>query len=167
MPTPASPSLFDLTGRVIIVTGATGVLAGSAARYLVAQGARVVFLGRDQTKLDAARADCAGLSGEAATYSVDVLDRAGLETVRADIVARFGRIDALITAARHSLETELQLHDIEMHKLLLSSRACDGNSSRHDATLSQMESILSSTRRDIQHLASTLKTERLIKHNLQ
>ncbi len=99
MHTPASPYLFDLTGRVIIVTGATGVLAGSAARYLVAQGARVVFLGRDQAKLDAARADCAGLSGEAAAYSVDVLDRAGLENVRAEVVARFGRIDALINAA--------------------------------------------------------------------
>lgn len=97
-PVPPSP-LFDLTGRVIIVTGATGVLAGSAARYLVAQGARVVFLGRDQTKLDAARADCVGLPGEAAAYSVDVLDRTGLENVRAEVVARFGRIDALINAA--------------------------------------------------------------------
>jgi NAD(P)-dependent dehydrogenase (short-subunit alcohol dehydrogenase family) len=99
MPTPAPSPLFDLTGRVIIVTGATGVLAGSAARYLVAQGARVVFLGRDQTKLDAARADCIGLPGEAAAFSVDVLDRTGLENVRAEVVARFGRIDALINAA--------------------------------------------------------------------
>ena len=81
------------------MTGATGVLAGSAARYLVAQGARVVFLGRDQTKLDAARVDCVGLPGEAAAYSVDVLDRTGLENVRAEVVARFGRIDALINAA--------------------------------------------------------------------
>jgi NAD(P)-dependent dehydrogenase (short-subunit alcohol dehydrogenase family) len=97
-PVPPSP-LFDLTGRVIIVTGASGVLAGSAARYLVAQGARVVFLGRDQTKLDAARADCVGLPGEAAAYSVDVLDRTGLENVRAEVVTRFGRIDALINAA--------------------------------------------------------------------
>ncbi len=97
-PVPPSP-LFDLTGRVIIVTGATGVLAGSAARYLVAQGARVVFLGRDQTKLDAARADCVGLPGETAAFSVDVLDRTGLENVRAEVVARFGRIDALINAA--------------------------------------------------------------------
>ena len=99
MSKPSSPSLFDLTGRVILVTGATGVLAGSAARYLVAQGARVVFLGRDQAKLDLARADCAGLPGEAATFSVDVLDRPGLERVRDEVVARFGRIDALINAA--------------------------------------------------------------------
>eukprot|EP01034_Spumella_vulgaris_P019072 gene19072-24377_t len=74
-------------------------IAGSAARYLVAQGARVVFLGRDQAKLDLARTDCAGLPGEAATFSVDVLDRPGLERVRDEVVARFGRIDALINAA--------------------------------------------------------------------
>jgi NAD(P)-dependent dehydrogenase (short-subunit alcohol dehydrogenase family) len=60
----APRSLFDLNGRVIVVTGATGVLAGSAARYLAGQGARVVFLGRDQAKLDRALADTKGLSGD-------------------------------------------------------------------------------------------------------
>ena len=74
---------------------------------------------------------------------------------------------AAIIAAQHALQTELNLHDLEMHKLLLSSRACDGNSSRHDASLTQMESILESTRNDIQHLSSTLTAERQIKHNLE
>jgi NAD(P)-dependent dehydrogenase (short-subunit alcohol dehydrogenase family) len=95
----APRSLFDLNGRVIVVTGATGVLAGSAARYLAGQGARVVFLGRDQAKLDRALADTKGLSGETAGFSCDVLDRAGLERVRDAIVARWGRIDALVNAA--------------------------------------------------------------------
>ncbi len=98
-PFPAAPSLFDLNRRVIVVTGATGVLAGSAARYLAEQGARVVFLGRDQAKLDRALADTGGLSGETAAFSCDVLDRQGLERVRDAIVARFGRIDALVNAA--------------------------------------------------------------------
>lgn len=73
----------------------------------------------------------------------------------------------IIAAQRHALEMELQLHDIEMHKLLLSCQACDGNSSRDDASLSQIESLLSSTHSDIQHLSSTLNAERQIKHNLQ
>ena len=92
-------SLFDLNGRVIVVTGATGVLAGSAARYLAAQGARVVFLGRDQAKLDRALADTKGLPGETAGFSCDVLDRAGLERVRDAVVGRWGRVDALVNAA--------------------------------------------------------------------
>lgn len=99
MSAPTSRSLFDLNDRVIVVTGATGVLAGSAARYLAAQGARVVFLGRDQAKLDRALADTKGLPGETAGFSCDVLDRAGLERVRDAVVARWGRVDALVNAA--------------------------------------------------------------------
>ncbi len=95
----SSASLFDLTNRVVVVTGATGVLAGSAARYLAGQGARVVFLGRDQAKLDRAIADTRGLPGETLAFSCDVLDVPNLERVRDAIVARFGRIDALINAA--------------------------------------------------------------------
>jgi NAD(P)-dependent dehydrogenase (short-subunit alcohol dehydrogenase family) len=98
MPT-ESASLFDVSGRVIVVTGATGVLAGSAARYFIRQGAHVVFLGRDETKLRQATADTVAGPGEVATFSCDVLDRAGLERTRDAVLARFGRIDALINAA--------------------------------------------------------------------
>ncbi|MGC4072057.1 MAG: SDR family oxidoreductase [Nibricoccus sp.] len=95
----SSASLFDISQRVIVVTGATGVLAGSAARYLASQGARVVFLGRDQAKLDQALKDTKGLPGETMGFSCDVLDTAKLEKVRDEVVAKFGRIDALINAA--------------------------------------------------------------------
>ena len=94
-----SRSLFDITNRVIVVTGATGVLAGSAAKYLVSQGARVVFLARDAAKLDRALAEAKGLPGECVSYPCNVLDQAGLEKVRDSVVARFGRVDALINAA--------------------------------------------------------------------
>ncbi|MFT3869141.1 MAG: SDR family oxidoreductase [Nibricoccus sp.] len=95
----APSPLFDLSQRVIVVTGATGVLAGSAARYLAAQGARVVFLGRDQAKLDRALADTKDLPGETLALSCDVLETVGLERIRDQILARFGRIDALVNAA--------------------------------------------------------------------
>ncbi|HKB91677.1 MAG TPA: SDR family NAD(P)-dependent oxidoreductase, partial [Opitutaceae bacterium] len=97
MSSPAS--LFEIQQRVIAITGSTGVLAGSAARYLASQGAHVIFLGRDQAKLDQALDDTAGGPGETAAYSCDVLDRVSLEKTRDAIVARFGRIDALINAA--------------------------------------------------------------------
>ena len=84
---------------MIVVTGATGVLAGSAARYLAAQGAKVVFLGRNQARLDKALADTKGLPGETLAFSCDVNDRPGLEHVRDAIIARWGKIDALVNAA--------------------------------------------------------------------
>jgi NAD(P)-dependent dehydrogenase (short-subunit alcohol dehydrogenase family) len=95
----SSASLFDISQRVVVVTGATGVLAGAAARYFAAQGARVVFLGRDQARLDQALADTRDLPGETIAFSCDVLDATGLEKVRTEIMARFGRIDALVNAA--------------------------------------------------------------------
>jgi NAD(P)-dependent dehydrogenase (short-subunit alcohol dehydrogenase family) len=96
---PSSNSLFDIQGRVIVVTGATGVLAGSAARYFVAQGAHVVFLGRDEAKLRQAAADTTAGPGQVATFACDVLDRPGLERTRDAVLARFGRVDVLINAA--------------------------------------------------------------------
>ena len=51
--------LFDIDKKVIVVTGATGVLAGATARYLASCGARVAFLGRNEEKLEEARAYCA------------------------------------------------------------------------------------------------------------
>ena len=43
-------NLFDIREKVIVVTGATGVLAGGTAKYLQQQGAKVVYVGRNQKK---------------------------------------------------------------------------------------------------------------------
>ena len=95
----STSDLFDISNRVIVVTGATGVLAGSAAKYLVSQGATVVFIARDQAKLDKAIAETKGMPGQAIGMPCNVLDRPGLERVRDAVVTRFGRVDILINAA--------------------------------------------------------------------
>ncbi|MDR1789857.1 MAG: SDR family NAD(P)-dependent oxidoreductase, partial [Opitutaceae bacterium] len=95
------PSPFDISGRVVAVTGATGVLAGSLARHLAAQGALVALLGRDPAKLDAALA--AFPPGQAAAFACDVLDRPSLERARDTLAARFGRLDALVNGAGGNL----------------------------------------------------------------
>ena len=81
-------NLFALTDRVFVITGATGVLAGSAADYLAAQGARIAFLGRSQEKLDAALAKCRAITPDAQCVGLvaDVLDRPALEQARAGAV---------------------------------------------------------------------------------
>ena len=45
--------LFNISGKVFVVTGSTGVLAGGTAKYLQEQGAKVAYLGRNQAKVDA------------------------------------------------------------------------------------------------------------------
>lgn len=100
-----SSLLFDLSDRVYVVTGATGVLAGSAAAYLAAQGARVAYLGRSREKLDAALARCRARTPDARllAFEADVLDRSALECVREEILASWGRVDGLLNGAGGNL----------------------------------------------------------------
>lgn len=97
----APSPLFDLAGKVIVITGATGTLTGSAADYLAGQGARVVYLGRSQEKLDASLAKARSLHPDCEVLGLvaDVADRVALERARDAIVAKWGRIDALVNGA--------------------------------------------------------------------
>jgi NAD(P)-dependent dehydrogenase (short-subunit alcohol dehydrogenase family) len=101
MTAPPLSALFDLKDRVIIVTGATGTLAGSAADYLAAQGARVAYLGRAPDKLSAALTKCRNQIPNAQILSLvaDVLDRPALEKARTTLLNKWGRVDALINGA--------------------------------------------------------------------
>ncbi|AKC84028.1 D-mannonate oxidoreductase [Verrucomicrobia bacterium IMCC26134] len=96
-----SSPLFKLSGKVIVITGATGTLTGSAADYLAAQGARVVYLGRTQSKLDDALAKvrAAHPAAEVLGLAADVNDRPALERARDEVLAKWGRIDALVNGA--------------------------------------------------------------------
>lgn len=93
--------LFDIGGRVVIVTGATGTLAGSVADYLASKGCRVVYLARSREKLDAALGRCRTITpaAECLGISADVLDRPALERAREEVMATWGRIDGLLNAA--------------------------------------------------------------------
>jgi NAD(P)-dependent dehydrogenase (short-subunit alcohol dehydrogenase family) len=93
--------IFDIKDRVIVVTGSTGALAGSAADYLASVGARVVYLGRSQAKLDASLAKCRKASPNAQCLGLvaDVLDRPALEKACADVLAKWGGIDGLLNGA--------------------------------------------------------------------
>lgn len=92
-------SLFDITGRVVVITGGTGVLGRAIAKYLAAQGAKVVILGRKAEVGEAIAADIASEGGDALFLKTNVLDKACLEQNLADILARYGRVDTLLNAA--------------------------------------------------------------------
>ncbi len=92
---------FDLSGRVIVVTGATGALAGTAALDLVAAGATVAFLGRNRERVDDAvsAATAANLNGTAIGLVSDVTDREGLESAARELLSQTGKIDGLLNGA--------------------------------------------------------------------
>ncbi|WP_432800418.1 SDR family oxidoreductase [Poriferisphaera sp. WC338] len=91
--------LFDIKGRVYVVTGAGGVLAGETALYLVEQGAKIVFLDLRQEKVDEMIEKAQGKDGEAIGFACNVLERETLEGVYEKVMEKYGRIDGLINGA--------------------------------------------------------------------
>lgn len=92
-----------LAGKVALITGAAGNLGQSIARRYLAEGATVVFSGRDRTRTDTARdAAIAAAAVPADRASTVVIDGADAESVRAgiaEVVARHGHIDVLVNNA--------------------------------------------------------------------
>ncbi len=91
--------LFDITDKVIAVTGAAGVLAGGTANYLQEQGAFVVYLDLFQDKVDAAVEKAKLISDKCCGFACNVLDQAALDSVRDQIMEKCGRVDVLINGA--------------------------------------------------------------------
>lgn len=91
--------LFNISGKVFVVTGSTGVLAGGTAKYLQQQGAKVAYLGRNQAKVDAVLEEAGKISKYCLGVTTDVLDEDGLNAGYEKVMNEFGRIDALINGA--------------------------------------------------------------------
>ena len=92
-------NLFDIKDRVVVITGGTGVLGRAIAAHLAEEGAMVVILGRKVEVGEAQVADIKAKGGEAMFLTTDVMDRAKLEQNLEDILAAYGRVDALLNAA--------------------------------------------------------------------
>lgn len=91
--------LFDIKDQVIAVTGSTGVLAGATADYLASCGASVVYLGRNQEKLDKALLNISKVSDKCSSFVCDVLDSVALNNALSFILDRYGKVDGLINGA--------------------------------------------------------------------
>ncbi len=91
---------FDLTGRVAIVTGASGGLGVQMAKALASQGANIVVMARRQQQIDEVAAQIAEEFGvETLAIRCDITDTANVDAAVAQVVERFGRIDVLINNA--------------------------------------------------------------------
>jgi NAD(P)-dependent dehydrogenase (short-subunit alcohol dehydrogenase family) len=94
-----SDALFDLTGHVAVVTGASGIIGGALARALAGAGATTVLVGRRREPLEAVAGELAAAGTPSLAAPADVLDREALESIRDDLLVRFGRVDVLVNAA--------------------------------------------------------------------
>ena len=91
--------LFSLSGKVAVVTGATGVLGGAMALGLARVGARVGVLGRREERAEEVAREILGSGGEAMPLLADVLNEERLRAAREAVLDRWGRMDILVNAA--------------------------------------------------------------------
>ena len=91
--------MFNIKGRVAVITGGYGVLGASMARCLAEHGVHVAIVGRKAEKGEPLAAELSSIGAEAIFCQADVLDREALEAARETIVANWGSIDVLINAA--------------------------------------------------------------------
>ncbi|MTE22813.1 SDR family oxidoreductase [Microbacterium sp. ZXX196] len=95
-----STDLFDVSGRLALVTGSSRGLGRALATGLAEAGARVVLHGRDADQLAAASAEIGEATGTApATVRFDVTDAAAVEEAAAQVVAEHGAPDILVNNA--------------------------------------------------------------------
>ena len=91
--------MFDLKGRVALVTGGNGGIGLGMARGLAQAGAAIAVAGRNQAKSEAAAADLAKLGVKTAVLTAEVTDEAQCRRMVDDTVARLGRLDILVNNA--------------------------------------------------------------------
>jgi gluconate 5-dehydrogenase len=96
MADPVPSSLFDLTGRIACVTGASSGLGRRAALVLGRAGAKVVGVARRGDALSAWQAEA---EGDTAAVQADLSDRKAIEGIARDVAAPFGPPDIVIHAA--------------------------------------------------------------------
>ncbi|MDE5750580.1 MAG: SDR family oxidoreductase [Duncaniella sp.] len=91
--------LFSIKDQVVVITGGTGVLGACIAQYLAREGAKVVILGRRKEEGDKIVAEIEAEGGEAMFLVSDVCSQEVVEQNCKDILAKYGRVDALLNAA--------------------------------------------------------------------
>jgi NAD(P)-dependent dehydrogenase (short-subunit alcohol dehydrogenase family) len=100
-------SIFDLSGRVAIVTGGSGLMGGHHATVLAAAGAHVVLLDLERAKPWVRAEALAETHGrECAGIGVDITSENSLLEARDEILKRFEHIDILINNAANNPKVE-------------------------------------------------------------
>jgi len=95
----STPTPLNISGKVVIVTGASSGLGESTALHLAARGAKVVLAARRVDRLQKLVADIRASGGQAIAVATDVAQRDDMERLAAAAVEAYGRIDVLVNNA--------------------------------------------------------------------
>ncbi|HEY4162697.1 MAG TPA: glucose 1-dehydrogenase [Dongiaceae bacterium] len=111
--------LFDLKGKVAVVTGGNGGIGLGMARGLAEAGARIAVAARNESKAKAAMAELQKLGAEAAFFAVDVAKEADCRRMIAEAARHFGRLDILVNCAGIAIRKRPETYsDAEWHQVM-------------------------------------------------
>lgn len=112
--------LFDLTGKVAIVTGAARGLGRVYAEAFAQQGASLILVDREQQGLEEVASEISKKGTPCLWYRADITDETQVETAFQDGAKKLGRIDILMNnAGTARVNTVPELMDIEKWKFVI------------------------------------------------
>ena len=100
-------NLFDLTGKVAVVTGASAGLGSDAALAYAQAGADVAILARRKEKLETVKADIEKTGRRVIAVQCDVTNEENVKAAIKEVLATFGRIDILLNNAGIAMHCEI------------------------------------------------------------
>jgi NAD(P)-dependent dehydrogenase (short-subunit alcohol dehydrogenase family) len=105
-------------GKTVLITGGSAGIGRATALKLARAGARVLIVGRDPQKLEAAAAEIGALGGQVTAHACDITDAAACAHLAAEVLAGDRHVDILINNAGHSIRRAIEhtydrLHDYE------------------------------------------------------
>lgn len=101
-------SLFDLKGKVAVVTGGNGGIGLGMAKGMAAAGASVVVAGRNKAKTEKAIKELQALGGKADFVEFDALDEKSCKAAVDHAAQKFGRLDILVNNAGTTVRKQPQ-----------------------------------------------------------
>jgi len=111
--------LFDLSGRVAVITGGNGGIGLGMAKGMASAGATIVVAGRDAAKNTAAVDAIRSAGGEASAIPVDVLVEESCRALITDTMKAHGRVDILVNNAGMSIRKQPEDYELaEWHTVL-------------------------------------------------
>ena len=111
--------LFDLSGRVAVVMGATSGIGRVLAQGLAAAGAAVIPTGRRRELVEQAAREIEQAGSKTLVQTCDVGSRASIDLLRDAVLDKFGRVDILLNAAGQIFrKPTIQIQEAEWDKLM-------------------------------------------------
>ncbi|GAB3418628.1 SDR family oxidoreductase [Niabella aquatica] len=113
---------FNLNGKVIVVTGGTGILGKSFVKGIARAGGITCILGRNEATAKERALDIVSNGGKAISLKADVTNEKDLAIAKNEVLKNFGRIDGLVNAAGGNLpqaivEPGSDIFKLDMHGL--------------------------------------------------